>query len=124
MLFRSRNREEYAQNIYAALCNNDFVKNDVWTLLQEETWSCSWRHAGGIIAHMLEKGDYIDWYCSGMIRNEFTDEEFTNLSKIEQELYLYKKNKYVGEGYVTDEIKQDLFHLGWLIVDTGETHGI
>jgi hypothetical protein len=55
----------YAQQIYAALCNNEFQRNDVWPLLAGKTWSCSWRHAGGIVADMLEEGDYSDWYLTG-----------------------------------------------------------
>ena len=50
-------REEYAQNLYAAMCNNEFQKQDVWTLLTGKTYSCSWRYAGGIVADMQEKGD-------------------------------------------------------------------
>lgn len=36
---------KYAQNLYAALCNNRFFKND-------EEWTCSWRHSGGIVAEL------------------------------------------------------------------------
>jgi hypothetical protein len=104
----------YAQNLYAALCNNDFIKNEVWPLLTDKTWHCSWRYAGGIIAHIQEKGDYIDWYCSG-IGNEVTDEEYNEMSKESQERYLYTKTKYVNEGHVTDEIREDLFKLGWIV---------
>ena len=107
-------REEYAQNLYAALCNNDFVKNATWNILQDKTWSCSWRHAGGVVADMEGKGDYIDWYCSG-IKNDWSDEEYHNATKEDQERYLWVKNNFVGEGYITDEVKQDLFNLGWLV---------
>jgi hypothetical protein len=82
----------YAQNLYAALCNNDFVKNDVWPLLTDKRWSCSWRYAGGIIAHIKQEGDYIEWYCSG-IRNDMSDEEYNQLTKEQQEKYLYYKTK-------------------------------
>jgi hypothetical protein len=78
------------------MCNTDFVRNDVWPLLKEEKWSCSWRYAGGIIADMREEGDYIDWYCSGIGGD---------------------KEDYVGEGYVTDEIRDDLLKLGWVVID-------
>jgi len=57
----------YAQHLYAAMCNNDFMRNEVWPILTEKKWSCSWRHAGGIIADMRGEGDYIDWYCSGIV---------------------------------------------------------
>lgn len=107
-------REEYAQNLYAALCNNEFIKNQTWNILQEKTWSCSWRHAGGVVADMDGKGDYIDWYCSG-IRNDWGDEEFSNATKEEQERYIWMKNNFVGESFVTEEVRQDLFDLGWIV---------
>ena len=109
-----KNSENYAQNLYAAMCNNEFIKNETWNILQEKTWSGSWRYVGGIVAHLRGEGDYIDWYCSG-IRNDWSDEEFQNATKEDQERYLDMKNNYVGEGYVTDEVKEDLFKLGWLV---------
>ena len=97
---KAKASENYAQNIYAALCNNEFMKLAVMPILKNETWSCSWRFAGGIIADMQEKGDYIDWYCSGIgggLGNG--DEEGTK--------------GYVPEGVVTEEIELDLNRLGW-----------
>jgi hypothetical protein len=94
----------YAQNIYAALCNNEFQRNDVMPILKDEVWTCSWRYAGGIVADLVEEGDYMDWYCTG-IRHD--DGELTDL--------------YVGEGEVTDEVKEDLFKLGWLVVNREDT---
>lgn len=91
----------YAQNIYAALCNNEFQRNDVMPILKDETWTCSWRYAGGIVADLRGEGDYLDWYCTG-IRHD--DGELTN--------------SYIGEGEVTDEVREDLFKLGWLVVET------
>lgn len=96
ILEKVRNSEAYAQNLYAAMCNTDFVKNDVWPRLQDQRWSCSWRYAGGIIADMRQEGDYIDWYCSGIGSDN---------------------NGYVGEGHVTDEIREDLIKLGWIVID-------
>lgn len=116
---KAKANEYYAQNLYAAICNNDFTKNDVWPLLQGKTWSASWRSAGGIIAHMVEEGDYIDWYCSG-IGNELSDEEYNQLPKESQEYYLYRKTKFVGESVVTDEIRNDLLKLGWIVVNSTE----
>jgi hypothetical protein len=66
ILEKVRSNNEYAQNLYAAMCNNEFTKREMWPILKEETWGCSWRYAGGIIADMQQKGDYIDWYCSGI----------------------------------------------------------
>jgi hypothetical protein len=111
----------YAQHLYAAMCNNDFTKNDVWPILTEKRWSCSWRHAGGIIADMQEKGDYIDWYCSG-IRDaiELDDDQFRQLTREQQEAYIQGK-AFVNEKVVTDEIREDLLKLGWIVIDDDET---
>lgn len=107
----------YAQNLYASMCNRDFTKNDVWPILTNKKWSCSWRHAGGIIADMKEKGDYIDWYCSGIRNNDdLDDDQFRQLTKEQQEFHL-KLKAYVGEGVVTDEIREDLLKLGWIVLD-------
>ena len=108
----------YAQHLYAAMCNNDFTKNDVWPILTEKRWSCSWRYAGGIVADIRQEGDYIDWYCSG-IRNQedLTTEEYNQMSREDQERYL-EANASVAESVVTDEIRQDLLAIGWLVVDS------
>jgi hypothetical protein len=112
-----KSSEVYAQNLYAAMCNNDFTKNDVWPILTEKRWSCSWRHAGGIIADMQEKGDYIDWYCSGIRDSKILDDdEFRALTKEQQESYIQGK-KFVPESCVTDEIREDLLKLGWIVID-------
>lgn len=96
ILEKVRSSEVYAQNLYAAICNNDFQKLDVIPILTEKTWSASWRYAGGIIADMRQKGDYIDWYCSGI---GCTTPGF------------------VSEMEVTDEIREDLKKLGWKVID-------
>jgi hypothetical protein len=109
ILEKVRASDTYAQNLYAAMCNNDFQRNDVWPILKDETWGCSWRYAGGIVADMQEKGDYIDWYCSGIGNSK----DGFGLSHASGE-------GYVPEGQVTDEIKEDLFKLGWIVVDEPE----
>ena len=82
------NGEIYAQNLYAALCNNRFFYGD-------KEWTCSWRYAGGLVAELVDtNGDYMDYYCSGIASN---------------------KDGYVGEGEVTEEIRSDLLKLGWII---------
>jgi hypothetical protein len=116
ILNKVRSSEHYAQNLYAAICNNDFMKNDVWPILKKQYWHCSWRYAGGIVADMRQQGDYIDWYCSG-IKNEVSDEEFTNMTKEQQERYIDYKNNYVAESVVTEEIREDLLKLGWIVID-------
>lgn len=115
---KAKTSEAYAQNLYAAICNNEFTKNDVWPLLTDKRWSASWRSAGGIIANMIEKGDYIDWYCSG-IRSDWSDEEYQNATKEQQEQYLFVKNNFVSESFVTEEIRNDLLKLGWIVVEEG-----
>lgn len=90
--------EVYAQNLYAALCNNSFFKND-------EEWSCSWRYAGSIVSSLVKEddrhnkdkwrsGDYLDWYCSGASKGSIEG--------------------YVSEGTVTTEVSNDLLNLGWI----------
>jgi hypothetical protein len=110
----------YAQHIYAALCNNDFQKNDVYPILADKRWSCSWRHAGGVVSDIREEGDYIDWYCSG-IRNkdDVDDHEFNEMTEGEKAHYLQIK-AYVPESVVTDEVRQDLFEMGWVVLGDKE----
>ena len=91
--------EVYAQNLYAAMCNNDFQKIELWAILTDESWCCSWRSAGGIVADLRDEGDYLTWYCSG-IMNEGTYIE-----------------GHVREGTVTEEIEEDLRKLGWQVLD-------
>ena len=120
ILEKVRSNDRYAQNLYAAMCNNDFIKREMWPILKDQRWSCSWRHSGGIIADMQEKGDYIDWYCSG-IRDTRTLSESEMAVLTEQEQIAYTAGEgYVGEGFVTDEIKDDLYKLGWLVAEYKE----
>ena len=86
ILEKVRADEAYAQNLYAAMCNNGFIKLDVIPILKQEEWSASWRYAGGLVAEIRNKGeDYMDFYCSG------------------------------NEGHVTSEITHDLLNLGWVV---------
>lgn len=68
----------YANDLYSSLCNNRFFYND-------NEWTCSWRHAGAIVAEIVEEGDYMTYYCNG------------------------------NESVVTEEIRKDLAELGWTI---------
>ena len=75
----------YAQNLYAALCNNRFFKNT-------EEWTCSWRMAGRIVADLRDCGEgYLDWYCSGISDHP----------------------NCMPEGCISKEIREDLLELGW-----------
>jgi hypothetical protein len=102
-----RGSKRYAQNLYAALCNNEFVKNDVWPILKNESWGCSWRYAGGIVSDIQEGDGYLDWYCSGMGSGLGNGDETGELG-------------YVPEGYIADEIREDLLAIGWLILNEEE----
>ena len=107
----------YAQNLYAALCNNNFQPNQVWPLLKGQTWSCSWRYAGGIVAHMRESGDYIDWYCTGIRSAAVAEdsEEYKSYTA-EQQTWHHEAKQYVSESTVTDEVCKDLLELGWIVI--------
>lgn len=90
--------DRYAQNLYAAFCNMRWIFSNSYEILKDEYWSVSWRSAGGLVAEIRSwtNEDYMDWYCSGMGAFEEVGEG------------------YVGEGFVTDEIKEDLGKLGWI----------
>lgn len=114
ILEKARTKKSYAQNIYAALCNNEFIKLDVIPILTEKTWGCSWRYAGGIVADMRQEGDYIDWYCSGIGgQNAEYDAKESN----EQ---WQARTGYVPEGKITKEIREDFQKLGWTIAKGGD----
>lgn len=81
----------YARDLYAALCNNSWIHKDVMEILKNEGYNCSWRYAGGIVARLRGKGDYMDFYCSSI------DDYAT------------------PEGVVTDEIRHDLNEIGWVL---------
>jgi hypothetical protein len=100
--------DNYAQNLYAAMCNMTWQSREFWQELKGETWSCSWRHSGGIVADMQEKGDYIDWYCSGIGNAELGNGLDGTIPEFDQ-----AGRNYVPEGQVTEEIELDLNRLGW-----------
>lgn len=116
ILEKVRESDVYAQNLYAAMCNRDFIKHDVMPILKNQRWSCSWRYAGGIIADMRQEGDYIDWYCSGIRQDPLSEEELQKLP-LDQQAKVKEYDAFVGEGVVTDEIREDLFRLGWVVQD-------
>jgi hypothetical protein len=99
ILEKVRTSDSYAQNLYAAMCNMRWQHKDAGP---RSKWSCSWRHSGGIIADMQKKGDYIDWYCSGIGNS---DDGYG--------LDYRPASGYVPEGNVTEEIEKDLERMGW-----------
>jgi len=90
-------KEKYAQNLYAALCNNEFAPVDTWAILKNVRWSCSWRYAGGIIADIRGAGDYLDWYCSGA----WAETPDWGMQE---------------EGIIAPEIEKDINTIGWLVI--------
>lgn len=55
--------ETFAKNLYAALCNTSWGKDDC-------VFECSWRYAAGFVAFLRQKKGglletYADFYCSG-----------------------------------------------------------
>jgi hypothetical protein len=91
----------YSQNVYAAMCNNKFLKLDVIDVLAEYYWTSSWRRNGYIISEIANRNEsYLDYYCSSYVNNDETIDDDKHL---------------VGEGYVTDEVRQDFLKLGWTI---------
>lgn len=109
ILDKVRASDAYAQNLYAAMCNREFTKRELWPVLKDQRWSCSWRYAGGIIADMRREGDYIDWYCSGMggLNQEYDNKETAKDWS--------QRTGYVAESQVTEEIERDLNLLGWIV---------
>jgi hypothetical protein len=85
-LMNKARSKDYAQRLYAALCNTNWYKEGV-VYNDLEPWAVTWRTAGGIVSgwHQGDDrlADYMEFYCSG------------------------------GEGYVDEEVEQDLFELGW-----------
>ena len=105
MILAKVQRDSYAQNLYAALCNMQWQKSEVWPVLKNDLWSCTWRSAGGIVAELRGEGDYLDWYCSGMGGGIGYDTE--------EDIRHMERYGYVSESTVTDEIRADLASLGW-----------
>ena len=66
-------------------------------LTQDEYWSCTWRTAGGIVAGIRGSGDYMDFYCSGILDSEDIKAQTGTAS----------------EGTVTEEVAADFLQLGW-----------
>ena len=107
MCDKVKESDNYAQNLYAAMCNMTWQSREFWQELKGETWSASWRHAGGIVADMQETGDYINWYCSGIGNEEYGNGLDGTIPDVTD------GRDYVPEGTVTEEIELDLNRLGW-----------
>jgi hypothetical protein len=97
IISKVQHHEIYAQNLYAALCNNQYVPKDVWGILSNIRWDCTWSYAADIIADIRNDESYMDWYCSG---TGFMGTDFTG---------------FVEESYVTPEVESDFKSIGWLL---------
>ena len=98
VLNKIRKQEIYAQNLYAALCNNKYQPKDVWGILTNINWECSWRQSADLIAEIRQSEDYLTWYCSG---SGFVGTDFAG---------------FVEESFVTEEVLDDLDKIGWLVL--------
>ena len=93
--------EKYCADIYSALCNNDWIKADMLSIIAAEHWGCSWRYAGGIAAG-LHDGNTWDGQDNYL------------------EFYMYKAfEKSFTEGFVSDEVREDFKKIGWYLVENG-----
>lgn len=103
ILKKIRDSKDYAQNVYAAMCNMRWQPLEVIPILKDEYWSCSWRAAGGLVARLVGSGgDYMDWYCSGI------GDETPDTGR-----WINRPRTFVPEGTVTDEVLEDFKELGW-----------
>jgi hypothetical protein len=103
MILEKVKQDSYAQNLYAAMCNMQWQKTDVWPVLKNELWSVSWRSSGGLVAELRGQGDYMNWYCSGIGSGNYIQDDYDDLMS----------KGFVPEATVTDEIRNDLASLGW-----------
>ena len=74
ILKKARASETYAQHIYAALCNNNFIKHNELQVPKESAWSCNWQHASSIISSIRGETDCLDWYSAGYITDEIRED--------------------------------------------------
>jgi len=105
ILAKVRERANYAQNLYAAMCNMRWQKTETFPILKNDLWSVTWRSAGGVIADLRGEGDYLDWYCSGMGGGIGYDTE--------EDIRHMERYGFVPEATVTEEILHDMKSLGW-----------
>jgi len=95
---KARNNDIYCQHLYATLCNNEFIKAEVLSIVAAEHWSCSWRYAGGIAAGLYEgsfNGDYMRYYTASL-----SDDAV-----------------YISEGMIDEEVREDFKKIGWYVVE-------
>jgi len=101
---KAQTNSRYAQNLYAALCNNDFCK----PRQSPVSWCCGWYQAADIIVTLAGYGSRMDWCYSGVDAGDF--DSYDNASR----------GGHVQEGFVTDEVMRDLDTLGWCLSNPKE----
>ena len=108
ILSKIRNYEKYAQNMYAALCNNIFQQINIIEMLKGTTWDIGSCIGAAQLIKRLSDGKYREMYCSGfgMPSNELGDMHH-------EERLAHFDLGYVCEGTITPEITEDLFRIGW-----------
>lgn len=110
-----KKHETYSQNLYAALCNNQFIKYpECWAILREESWQCSWVQAVTIIANMRGNDDHLYWLGSGIAISGtgITMQERPKIFSFENFFY---NRTFLREGTVSKEVEKDLKKLGWIV---------
>jgi hypothetical protein len=117
MVSKVRENRVYAQHLYAAICNNEFKQ---LTNSNNKYWGASWRSAGGIVADMCQSGDYIDWYCSGIIDKKRISQVYWINMSYEQQVRALQNQKFLNESVISEEILEDLNVLGWAPVLTSD----
>jgi hypothetical protein len=97
VVYKIRKHEIYAQNVYAALCSNDFAPKDMWAVLTQFTWNCTWGYAARMVSEIreIEPIEIRRWYLLGP---------------------MHQKDGFVEESTVTDEVRGDLDILGWTVI--------
>ncbi len=114
--------EVYCQHLYAAVCFNSFTKRETWPLLSGTTWSIGMSflllHSQGIHPLAALGGFYSNYDFSGIKPLYYTvdDEEFRNMSKLDQEYY-FRCQSCVHVGTITDEIANDLYSIDWIVAN-------
>lgn len=105
IITKAKSSVVYAQNLYAALCSNLFQKNSVITLLKNQHWSCTWGHAGAIVAEIAGDKNTVDWYS-----NAIKEYSFRSIYDDHTE-----HSEFLEEGVISAEIARDLRSIGWRV---------
>ena len=72
---RMRASDDLCRRVWSSLANCE------WTNADGDTASYSFRAAGDLIAAIIDRGDYLDWYCSGPYANPDAEVEEAMLTR-------------------------------------------